>query len=238
MSKADECLRKVLAELPPGASILDAGCGDFRLLTEMPALLAGKQYTGCDKDGKVPPLGAAFEQCDLGNSALPFGDDNYDAVILSHVLEHLTNPIGAIQELLRVLKPGGRLYVECPSDRSLKPGWWAPAHYNLILSFFDDPTHVGRPWSPQGLRRLALYFGCAPRIVAYDRSLLRWARLPLDWIYGLLARKPDHMVTSWWLATGWVSYAVIEKPADRTGVLAFDYYSFKGRPIGPRYRDR
>lgn len=236
MNQAAACLRQALRALPANASVLDAGCGDFRIYREFADQFSGKEYVGCDHAETLPPLGASFSQWDLERFPLPFEDDRFDFAILSHVLEHVGKPVDLLRELVRVLKPGGALYVECPSERSLKPGWWAPEHYNLILSFHDDPTHSGRPWSPQALRRTALYMNCEPRIAKHDRSFVRWLRLPLDWTYGLLAARPDHMVDSWWQANGWVTYALIRKPDDMRGAPGFNYYSFKGRPVGPSYR--
>jgi SAM-dependent methyltransferase len=46
-----------------------------------------------------------------------FGDASFDAVIASHVVEHLANPVAAVQELERVLRPGGRLVLVVP-DRA------------------------------------------------------------------------------------------------------------------------
>jgi SAM-dependent methyltransferase len=40
--------------------------------------------------------------------------DSYDAVLSSHVLEHLANPIGALEEWLRVLRPGGHMLIVLP----------------------------------------------------------------------------------------------------------------------------
>jgi SAM-dependent methyltransferase len=236
MSKAAAFLRRAMDALPAGASVLDAGCGDFRMLREHQAELSGKHYLGCDLVERTAPANAQFVQCDLQSFPLPFEDDRFDLVILSHVLEHVADPVSLMGELVRVLKPGGQLFVECPSERSLRSGWWAPQHYNLILSFHDDPTHTGRPWSPQSLRRLALYLQSEPVLVGYDRSLIRRLRLPFDWLYGLVASKPDHMVSSWWLATGWVAYALVRKPVGVRGRPEFNYYSFKGLPPGPAYR--
>ena len=40
---------------------------------------------------------------------LPFADEAFDAVIFAHVLEHLADPVAALRELVRVLKPGAPL---------------------------------------------------------------------------------------------------------------------------------
>lgn len=227
MSKAAACLDGALRALPAGARVLDAGCGDFRIARDHAEALTGKTYVGCDTVEKNKPAHAEFHAVDLDKPPLPFADDSFDLVVFSHVIEHLDEPIPALRELVRVLRPGGLLYVECPSEKSLRPGPWGPQSYNLILSFHDDPTHSGRPWSPQSLRRVAIYMGCEPLETRYDQSLMRGLRLPIDWVYGLIARKPDHMVTSWWLASGWVAFALIRKPAGLKGAPAFNYRSFR-----------
>src|ERR1700681_3393851 len=45
------------------------------------------------------------------------GDESFDAVIACHMIEHLANPIEALRECERVLRPGGRLVLIVP-DRT------------------------------------------------------------------------------------------------------------------------
>ena len=201
-------------------------------------LLTEKHHVfGCDvsEPARIPES-VMFECVDLEDGHLPYENNQFDLVIFSHVIEHVRNPVELLGEILRVLRPDGVLYIECPSERSTWMTPWAPAHWNLILSFYDDPTHIGRPWSPQSLRRMALYYGCEPLLTVYDASLLRLLRLPFDWLYGVLWRKPDHLVESWWLAVGWASIAVIRKPEEMDAGRSFDYYSFKGKRIGPEFK--
>jgi SAM-dependent methyltransferase len=47
-------------------------------------------------------------------AALPFGSGQFDAAILSEVLEHVRNPRGTLEEAFRVLKPGGQLLLSVP----------------------------------------------------------------------------------------------------------------------------
>jgi SAM-dependent methyltransferase len=49
--------------------------------------------------------------------ALPFPDASFDAVIASEVLEHIPSDIGALAEIARVVRPGGRVAVTVPR-------WW------------------------------------------------------------------------------------------------------------------
>jgi 2-polyprenyl-3-methyl-5-hydroxy-6-metoxy-1,4-benzoquinol methylase len=57
---------------------------------------------------------------DIGKNGLPYPDDHFDAVLLSEVIEHLNfNPLPVLQEINRILKPGGILYITTPNQVSL-----------------------------------------------------------------------------------------------------------------------
>ena len=67
---------------------------------------------------------------------LPFADGSFDGVVASEVLEHVPDDVGALAELVRVLRPGGALAITVPS--------WLPEKINWMLS--DDyhaPAAVG-----------------------------------------------------------------------------------------------
>jgi predicted SAM-dependent methyltransferase len=49
---------------------------------------------------------------------LPFEDNQYDVILCNHVLEHIQNDTKAMQELYRVLKPGGMAILQIPQDLS------------------------------------------------------------------------------------------------------------------------
>ncbi len=65
---------------------------------------------------------------DLESFPWPFGDSEFDEVFATQVLEHLHAFLPAMEEIHRILKPGGRLYVAVPDYRSERA--------------FRDPTHV------------------------------------------------------------------------------------------------
>ena len=75
--------------------------------------------------------------CIAEADALPFGKDVFEAIVLSHVLEHLANPPECLRQIRRVLKPGGILLVIVPHHRGLiarlRPlswlGWSPQTHY-------------------------------------------------------------------------------------------------------------
>ena len=86
-----------------------------------------------------------IEASDL--SSLP--DDKYDFVLASHALEHIANPLRALQEWQRVLKPGGVLLVIVPDKRKTfdhKRPFTTIEHLESDFQLNteeDDLTHVG-----------------------------------------------------------------------------------------------
>jgi len=96
---------------------LDAGCGTGFLSLEMAA--RGHRVTGADfapamlaaARGKAAAAGLSvrFEEADAEN--LPFAPYSFDLAISRHVLWTLPHPEAAIDEWLRVLRPGGRLAI-------------------------------------------------------------------------------------------------------------------------------
>jgi SAM-dependent methyltransferase len=82
----------------PGARLLDLGCGPRDQAA--PAEHGGVSYVGIDYSS---------EQADLlaDAHAIPFRENTFDVVLSYAVLEHLYHPFLAVQEVARVLRPGG-----------------------------------------------------------------------------------------------------------------------------------
>lgn len=53
---------------------------------------------------------------------LPYADNSFDIVMAGHMLEHLPHPVAALREMVRVVRPGGLVFV-CITRRTL-PGLW------------------------------------------------------------------------------------------------------------------
>ena len=112
--------------------VLEVGCGQGPLANYLPSL--GATVVGMDmSDASLRR--AAEGKRELGNDALtlmhadaeklPFADASFDSVVSFGVLHHTPDTDGAVQEVRRVLKPGGTATVML--YRTGNPKWWATA---------------------------------------------------------------------------------------------------------------
>lgn len=217
-----------------GGSVLDIGCLGFREVNN--AKLMGREdvkHYGVDyvaPDGGMLPKDFEFKQANLNEGNLPFADDSFDGIVASHVIEHLKDPISFVKECIRVCKPGGFVYVEAPSERSLlMPGM--PFQHDMFysLSFYDDPTHLSRPWTPQAFYRLACYFSCKPLLVGYVTSWKYRLLLPFALPFILITKNGKWLERFLWASFGWSCYLLLQKPHDAIGELQLNYYYPKNR---------
>jgi ubiquinone/menaquinone biosynthesis C-methylase UbiE len=108
--------RSIAMECAPGARILEAGCGTGDITNWFATQCHATRFFGVD----ISPLGAqmaresgprnaSYGVADL--KALPYASGRFDFAFAESVLEHVVGWEGALMELHRVLKPGGRLLI-------------------------------------------------------------------------------------------------------------------------------
>lgn len=90
-------------------ALLDVGCGTkpYRSLFKVTT------YTGLEMDTPLARQRGIADAYYDGN-AFPFPDGSFDSVLCNQVLEHVFNPDFFLREIVRVLKPGGRLLLTAP----------------------------------------------------------------------------------------------------------------------------
>lgn len=71
--------------------------------------LSHLDYISCDIESPLADIKADI-------CALPFDDNSFDWILCNHVLEHIPSDTKAMQELYRVLKPGGKALLQVPLD--------------------------------------------------------------------------------------------------------------------------
>jgi SAM-dependent methyltransferase len=130
-----------IPHLRPGIEVLDCGCGPGTITRDIARHIAPGRVTGVDfnpdqiaaaaQEAKAQGIAnAEFRQSSV--YALPFEDARFDAVFSHALLEHLKEPVKAMLEFKRVLRPGGMLGV-------CTPDWGgfllAPPSEQLLLAF-------------------------------------------------------------------------------------------------------
>jgi SAM-dependent methyltransferase len=112
-----------LPHLQPGLSVLDCGCGPGSITLGIAARAAPAEVVGIDfEQSQIERAAAGAARTDVANLrfetadcyALPFGDANFDRAFSHALMEHLRDPVRALRELHRVLKPGGIIGVCSP----------------------------------------------------------------------------------------------------------------------------
>ncbi|MGW7486773.1 class I SAM-dependent methyltransferase [Streptomyces sp. NPDC054786] len=103
----------------PAATILDIGCGDGTAAATAAEVLAGHRLVGVDWSQDALRRARTRIPCavrgELTGDGLPFAAGSADAVLFSEVVEHLVDPDAALDELRRVLRPGGHLMLSTPN---------------------------------------------------------------------------------------------------------------------------
>lgn len=182
---------KSLEREGPDAWVLNLGAGSGQL---HPAQPAGLRYVHLDL---VPHPGL-----DVIADAhhLPFPDESFDAVFSNSALEHVIKPWVVAEEMTRVLKPGGRIYVQLP--------FLVPIHHEFdfwrftdrgIQSLFDGLTPVDQGVSGGPTCALAQFLYEYIRLWAPSRGWLGKATrrfssvalYPLLWLDRLLIHHPQ-----------------------------------------------
>lgn len=136
-----------------GGSVLDVGCGPGVLVEDL--LARGCKYWGVDHSPKM------IEQCQrrfgergaaqfrfVEGQKSGFPDSIFDAVICMGVLDRIDDDGGLLEELVRVLRPGGTLLVTA-SNRWSPYLWWRDYVYytgvTTIRRLSRQPRHLANP---------------------------------------------------------------------------------------------
>ncbi|MFE1173626.1 methyltransferase domain-containing protein [Streptomyces sp. NPDC058773] len=149
----------------PAATILDIGCGDGSAAATAAELLAGHRLIGVDWSQDALRRARTHLPCvrgELTDGGLPFAAGSADAVLFSEVIEHLVDPDAALDELRRVLRPGGHLLLSTPNLAAWYNRGLLLAGVQPVFSEVSMRRVHGRPGS-QVVGHLRLYTARALR---------------------------------------------------------------------------
>jgi SAM-dependent methyltransferase len=131
-----EWVARHAAATPPGSRVLDvgAGVGQYRQLFQH------CEYRAHDF-GLEPATSGQYTPLDYESdiTAIPVPDASFDVVLCTEVLEHVPEPIVALNEMVRILRPGGSLLISAPLGSHLHQepyhfyGGYTPHWYSRFL---------------------------------------------------------------------------------------------------------
>jgi len=193
--------------------LLDVGCGLISPYRLYETFADRFEYYGVDIQDIRAYLPKAwhFTRLDVEKDLLPFPDDYFDVIIVSHIIEHLHYSVKALQEVRRVVKKGGLIYCEAPSLASLLiPSISLGLPKVGTMNFYDDPTHI-RPYSKVALTRLLEMSGFKVLKTGTHRNWLKVLASPGGVIIALVSRDRNLLASFMWDIFGFANFAVATK---------------------------
>lgn len=130
--KAEAVLSDFLAKPVEGFAVLDVGVGTGEIIDHF---AARNQTEGVDIEDQRVSKVSRFQL--VKDERLPFADGSFDLVISNHVLEHVSSPVQHLQEIARVLKRRGIVYLATPNRLFPKE-----THFKLwLLHYLPDAAY-------------------------------------------------------------------------------------------------
>lgn len=201
---------RFVARTAQGGALLDLGSSDGETLRHIAELRPDLRLFAADVSGQPDkyPAGCQFHRADLQQDRLPWPDCSMESISCMHLVEHLSDLTLLMQEVVRLLKPGGWFYIETPHPRSLTlPSLRGKVDVAFTLNFYDDPTHVKHvsiAALDQEVRRVGL------EVMASGVSR--------NWLFALshlfyFFRPPSRRkYTAWVHWLGWSAYLIARRP--------------------------
>lgn len=199
--------RFLLGLLPPplrkSPRVLDVGCGRAMLLKAMAGLGAechGLERLGFDTGPEDPEIAMHLGAIE----SLSFGQNQFQLIVIWHVLEHLEQPRKVIEQLAALLSPGGVMAVSVPNIDSLQARLFGANWFHLDLPrhlWHFSPGSLASLWRPFGFDEVrSTGFSIEQNPFGFIQSFLnRWTSPPPNRLYRSMRGDRDHKLLAWLL---------------------------------------
>jgi SAM-dependent methyltransferase len=188
---------------PPGAAILELGCATGDLAKVTREILAVGRYDAVEmspaREKAKRHLDRLFTdplQVLLSQGRI---ETKYDLVLMSHVLEHLDDPVAEVRAMKSVLEPGGAIFLEIPNG-SGNPN--LPIDDNICHIHFFSVSSISRMLASEGLETVAAATGV--RLDARCNDALQVMARPFSaptWSPTMLSDRPvfagENEIVAW-----------------------------------------
>jgi ubiquinone/menaquinone biosynthesis C-methylase UbiE len=197
----DRWVRRQAAGLPAQSAVLDlgAGTGPYR------QFLSHCSYKTQDFSALTPEqlrdykgYGSIDYVCDA--TAIPVPDNHFDVVLCTEVLEHVPEPIKVIEEIARVLKPGGKLLLTAP----------------LCSGIHQEPYHFYGGYTPYWYQKFLtragfLYITIEPNggfFKHYGQESVRFAKMLTPWKASAAWPLRLLLLPAWLISIPWFVFGI------------------------------
>lgn len=219
---------RILRDMPPGLRILDAGSGEQRYRKYCSQLNYVSQDF-CQYDGIGDGKGLHSGRWDYGRTdivsdinEIPEASESFDAILCTEVLEHVSDPLSALDEFCRLLRPGGLLILTAPFASMVH---FAPYFFSTGFSRYWYEHHLGK----RGFEILEIsangdWFDVLRQETMRFPSLCR--RYKVYWLYALY---PIAVV----MLAGLLLKRVVVGQSASADVMCFGYHCFARKKQAP-----
>jgi SAM-dependent methyltransferase len=150
----------------------------------------------------LPGVDVVADLDDCRRTPLPLADDSADELLLSHVIEHIRDPLALMQELHRVARPGARMEIRVPhgaSDDAYEDPTHVRQYFHHSFGYFSQPYYwradygYRGDWQPKLLRLRvdpARFAGLPRSPQAWLQVIQRERNTVVEMVCELVAMKP------------------------------------------------
>ena len=115
-----------------------------------------------------------FDLAQIPERRLPIPENSVDRILMSHVLEHLPNPLALMEELWRIAKHGAEIMIRVPHGGN-DDAWLDPTHVRAYFprsfNYFSQPKYYNFDYGYRADWKCDLIVICSPYFEQYKSDI-------------------------------------------------------------------